>query len=117
MPADRGSEYLSTAHALACEHYGITISCSAPSSPWQNGYMESWFGKFKPELGPLTQFEDLGQLYEAIAGQIYFYNHDRIHTALGMSPEAHARSREGEQIKPTEKRRTLADRLLQILRP
>lgn len=117
LHSDRGSEYLSTAHFLACEHYGIAISCSAPASPWQNGYMESWFGKFKAELGPVSQFEDLGQLYEAIAGQIYFYNHDRIHTALGMSPVAHANSRKEVLTKPTEKRRTLRDRLLQFLGP
>lgn len=116
LHSDRGSEYLSTAHFLACEHYGIQISCSAPGSPWQNGYMESWFGKFKAELGPLTQFEDLGQLYEGIAGQIYYYNYDRLHTALGMSPEAHARSLTDTKSKPTEKPRTIRDKLLQIFR-
>jgi transposase InsO family protein len=117
LHSDRGSEYLSTAHFLACEYYGIQISCSAPSSPWQNGYMESWFGKFKQELGPLAQYEDIGQLYEAIAGHIYFYNYERIHTVLGMSPEAHARKLAHTKSKPTEKRRTLRDRLLQILGP
>lgn len=116
LHSDRGSEYLSTAHFLACEHYGITVSCSAAASPWQNGYMESWFGKFKTDLGPPTKFQDLGELYEAIAGQIYYYNHERIHTALGMSPEAHAERREQELAKPAEKTRTLRDRVLQIFR-
>ena len=69
------------------------------------------------ELGPLTQFEDLGQLYEAVAGQIYFYNYERIHTALGTGPQAHAQRLMVAKSKPTEKRRTFSDRLLQIFRP
>ncbi len=116
LHSDRGSEYLSQAHFLACEAYGITVSCSAPGSPWQNGYMESWFGKFKAELGPPGKYQDLGELYEAIAGQIYYYNHTRIHTALGMSPEAHANRRKEEKATLPEQGRTLRDRVLQILR-
>lgn len=114
LHSDRGSEYLSTAHFLACEHYGITISCSAAASPWQNGYMESWFGKFKTDLGPPSKFQDLGELYEAIAGQIYYYNHERIHTSLGMSPAAHAERSEDEKLQPSGRKRTLRDKVLQI---
>jgi transposase InsO family protein len=68
----------------------ITLSCSDKSSPWQNGYMERWFGGFKRELGNLNQFKDLPQLHEAIALQIHYYNTKRIHNALGMSPAAYA---------------------------
>jgi transposase InsO family protein len=56
----------------------------------QNGFMETWFGKFKDELGPLSRFKDLPQLHEAIALQIHYYNTERIHSALGMSPAAYA---------------------------
>lgn len=90
LHSDQGSEYLSSRHQLLCEKLGIILSCSAPASPWQNGYMERWFGGFKPELGPLTQFKSLAQLHEAIALQIHYYNTKRIHTALGMAPAAYA---------------------------
>ncbi len=80
----------------------IQLSCSAKSSPWQNGYMERWFGGFKRELGPLGQFRDLPQLHEAIALQIHYYNTERIHSALGMSPTAYA-----EQLKQTSDEREL----------
>jgi putative transposase len=90
LHSDQGSEYLSSKHQLLCEKLGIILSCSAPASPWQNGYMERWFGGFKSELGPLTQFKTLAELHEAIAMQIHYYNTKRIHTALGMPPAAYA---------------------------
>jgi transposase InsO family protein len=90
LHSDQGSEYLSLLHQEICERYEIQLSASDKSSPWQNGYMERWFGNFKTELGPLNQSQDLPQLHEAIALQIHYYNHERIHSALGMSPAAYA---------------------------
>jgi len=90
LHSDQGSEYLSYKHQELCVRMEIQLSCSAKSSPWQNGFMERWFGNFKREIGPLSQFRDLPQLHEAIALQIHYYNTKRIHLALGMSPAAYA---------------------------
>lgn len=90
LHSDQGTEYLSYSHQLTCDTYKITLSCSAKSSPWQNGFMERFFGSFKPELGKLTEYKDQAELYEAIALTVHYYNHDRIHTALRMSPAAYA---------------------------
>jgi len=90
LHSDQGSEYLSLLHQEVCQRYEIQLSASAKSSPWQNGFMETWFRGFKLELGPLSQFQDLAQLHEAIALQIHYYNTRRIHSALGMSPAAYA---------------------------
>ena len=68
----------------------IELSCSDKSSPWQSGYMERWFGNCKLKLGPLNQFKDLPQLHEATTLQIHYYNNERIHSALGMSPAGYA---------------------------
>lgn len=92
LHSDQGSEYLSLLHQEVCDRYEIQLSCSAKSSPWQNGFMETWFGNFKAELGPLGQYQDLAQLHEAIALQMHYYNTRRIHSALGMSPAAYAAS-------------------------
>jgi transposase InsO family protein len=54
--------------------------------------MERFFGSFKPKLGKLANYQDLGQLHESIALTLHHYNHDRIHTALKMSPAAYAAS-------------------------
>jgi putative transposase len=92
LHSDQGTEYLSYKHELLCERMEITLSCSDKASPWQNGYMETWFGKFKFDLGPLIKYQDLAQLHEAIALQMHYYNTKRIHTALKMSPAAYAAS-------------------------
>ena len=92
LHSDQGSEYLSYKHQLLCDRYEIRLSASAKSSPWQNGFMERWFGNFKLELGSLNQFQDVAQLHEGIALQLYYYNTERIHLALGMSPAAYAAS-------------------------
>lgn len=66
LHSDQGSEYLSYRHQLTCERYEVTLNCSAPASPWQNGLMERFFGSVKAELGNLTPYQDIGDLHEAI---------------------------------------------------
>jgi putative transposase len=92
LHSDRGSEYLSHKHQLLCEKMEITLSCSKPASPWQNGFMERFFGSIKPEIGKLTKYKDLSELHEGVALAIHYYNTKRIHTALKMSPVAYATS-------------------------
>ena len=67
LHSDQGSEYLSYKHQLLCQKMAITLSCSSKGSPWQNGFMERFFGTLKQELGPLRRYTDLAQLHEAIA--------------------------------------------------
>ncbi|HEU5187410.1 MAG TPA: integrase core domain-containing protein, partial [Candidatus Saccharimonadales bacterium] len=88
--SDQGSEYLSYKHRDLCESLETQLSCSAAGKPWQNGFMERWFGTFKTELGSFARFDDLAKLHEGIAMQVYYYNTKRIHTALNMSPAAYA---------------------------
>lgn len=92
LHSDQGSEYLSHKHQLLCQRMEIQRSCSNKSSPWQNGFMERFMLTLKRELGNLSQYKDLPQLYEAIALHIHYYNTQRIHSALGMSPAAYAAS-------------------------
>jgi transposase InsO family protein len=92
LHSDQGSEYLSSRHQLLCQNLEIQLSASNKASPWQNGYMERWFGGLKQELPPLSQLKGLAQLLEAIAMHIHYYNTERIHLALGMSPAAYAAS-------------------------
>jgi len=87
---DRGSEYLSKRYQTICASLEITMSASAPGSPWQNGFQESFYHNFKYELGKLNQFEDEGQLLEAIALQLNYYNTKRIHSSLKTNPAAYA---------------------------
>lgn len=88
--SDQGSEYRSEDYLNLLKSLGIKPSMSEKSSPWQNGYQESFYSGFKLELGHPEIYPTLGELVEAIAQQIHYYNHERIHTALKCSPEVFA---------------------------
>lgn len=92
LHSDRGSEYLSERHAATCTRFGIQLSASRPGSPWQNGYMERCIKTVKEELGPLAKFQNIDSLYIGVANAIYYYNNERIHTSLKMSPRAYAKT-------------------------
>lgn len=92
LHSDQGSEYLSYKHQLLCDRLEVILSCSDKASPWQNGFMERIFCTLKEELPTLNQLKILGELHEAIALTIHYYNTKRIHTALKMSPAAYAAS-------------------------
>jgi len=84
--ADHGSEYTAESTKQLVGLSGGQMSYSDKGSPWQNGFQESFYGHFQLELGDLTRFEHEGELYEAIAKQLYYYNHKRIHTAIRTNP-------------------------------
>lgn len=89
--SDQGSEYRSEDYLNLLKSLCIKPSMSRKSSPWENGYQESFYSGFKLELGHPEIYPTLGELVEAIARQIYYYNHERIHTALKCPPETFAK--------------------------
>lgn len=84
--SDQGSEYVSGAYESLLAAHSTVPSHSRKSSPWQNGFQESFYSQFKLELGDLKQFDHIGELIEAVHRQIHYYNTKRIHTALKMPP-------------------------------
>lgn len=88
--SDQGTEFMAQRCTDYLEDRGVQISVSDVASPWQNGYVESFFGRFKHELGNLNRFESAGEMIEAIYRHIHYYNHSRIHTALRMPPAVYA---------------------------
>lgn len=84
--SDQGSEYVSGSYELLLAGYNVIPSQSRKSSPWQNGFQESFYANFKLELGNPNRFETVGQFIEAIHQQIAYYNQRRIHTILKMPP-------------------------------
>lgn len=92
--SDQGSEYESEEYLELIESSGIIVSMSRKSSPWENGYQESFYSNFKLDLGKTNHYQELGELFEAIAKTMNYYNTKRIHTALKMSPLAFRKDRE-----------------------
>lgn len=84
--SDQGTEFMAQIVTNFLTGNNIKISVSDKGSPWQNGYKESFFDKFKVEIGDTERFETLGELVEEIYSYIYYYNNLRIHTKLKMPP-------------------------------
>ena len=89
--SDQGTEFMAEACTASLEELGTQISATDKASPWQNGYQESFFGRFKDEMGDLNRFETPGELIEAIYHYIHYYNTERIHTTLKMPPSVYAK--------------------------
>ena len=84
--SDRGREFLSENCITYLENQKVKISVSDPGSPWQNGWSESFFSRFKTEFGSFNRFETLGELLENIFEYISYFNNKRIQLKLKMSP-------------------------------
>jgi transposase InsO family protein len=84
--SDNGSEYDAKDFKILLRSVGIQISRSKKGCPWENGYQESFYDKFKIELGDPNRFKTLGELVANIYEVIHYYNHKRIQTRLKMPP-------------------------------
>ena len=88
--SDNGVEYNAHSFRELLERIGIAISRSKKGYPWENGYQESFYDKFKVDLGDPNRFLTLGELVAAVYETIHRYNTLRIHSALRMSPRQFA---------------------------
>lgn len=84
--SDNGREYGSKVFTRALRELGIFISRSAKSSPWENGYQESFYSQFKIDLGDPNRCKTVGELVYEVYRLIWDYNHTRIHSVLKMPP-------------------------------
>jgi putative transposase len=96
--SDQGSEYVSGAYESLLAVHGTAPSHSRKSSPWQNGFQESFYNNFKLELGDVRHFVDAGAFMEAVGQQIAYYNRRRIHSALKMPPQIFREVQQQKQL-------------------
>lgn len=89
--SDQGTEFMAEECTDLLEKLKTKISASDKASPWQNGYQESFFGKFKDDVGDINRFETPGELLEELYHGIHYYNNERIHTAFKMPPAVYAK--------------------------
>ncbi len=88
--SDNGREYEARAFVAVLTGLGVRISRTHPAAPWENGYQESFYDKFKVGLGDPNRFRTLGELVAEIYGTIWSYNHTRIHSVLKIPPSLFA---------------------------
>ena len=86
---DNGTEL--TAHAMIdwCRLSRVATAFIDPASPWQNGFSESFNGRFRDEFLTTEQFDTLLEAQVLAEGWRIEYNTYRPHGSLGdLTPEA-----------------------------
>ena len=85
---DNGPEFTSRAFMAWAHTHGIRHILIQPGRPMQNGYIESFNGKFRDECLNEQWFETLQQARLAIGTWRQDYNEVRPHSSVGRIPPA-----------------------------
>lgn len=89
--SDNGTEFTSRAILNWQNETGVDWHYIAPGKPQQNGFVESFNGRFRDECLNEEVFESLAHARRVIALWRHDYNHARPHSALGGATPAEAR--------------------------
>ncbi|WP_154674525.1 IS3 family transposase [Mesorhizobium erdmanii] len=81
--SDNGTELTSMAILKWCQESGVEWHYIAPGKPMQNGFVESFNGRFRDECLNETLFSTLAEARAAIQLWKEDYNRHRPHSALG----------------------------------
>jgi putative transposase len=84
--SDRGSQYLSNDYTQTLDDHGVLASVGSVGDAYDNALAESFVDTFKTELITDRVWRTQTQLEQAIVEYISWYNHDRLHEALGDRP-------------------------------
>ncbi|WP_091246305.1 IS3 family transposase [Aquimonas voraii] len=85
---DNGPEFTSRAFIAWVQQHGVDHQLIEPGKPMQNGYIESFNGKFRDECLNEHWFSSLAQARQVIAEWRRDYNQVRPHSSCGRIPPA-----------------------------
>jgi putative transposase len=87
LHSDQGVEYTSSRYINCLKSHNIQLSMSKKGSPWENGYQESFYSRLKEEIEDrVINSLSVHEVKGVITEWIKYYNTERIHSALKMSP-------------------------------
>jgi len=86
--SDNGSEFISEKVRKFLAHLGVKTLYIEKGSPWENGYIESFNGKFRDELLDREIFDTVYEARVLTTRWRDEYNHVRPHSSLGYRPPA-----------------------------
>lgn len=80
---DNGPEFRSKVLTSWLEVQGVEAGFIQPGSPWENGHIESFFGKLRDEVLRMEVFDTGADLQGHLNEYQDHYNHARPHSSLG----------------------------------
>jgi transposase InsO family protein len=86
--SDNGPEFIARRVRFWLKRQGVETLFIEPGSPWENGYIESFNGKFRNELLDREIFDTLYESQVLIERWRIQYNTVRPHSSLGYRPPA-----------------------------
>lgn len=85
LRCDNGPEFTSRHFIGWCEERGIALVHIQPGKPMQNGYVESFNGRFRDECLNANWFLNIADAKQKIEGWRMEYNGERPHSSLAYS--------------------------------
>jgi len=86
--SDNGPEFIAKALKAFLDAAGVKTLYIEPGSPWQNGIVESFNGRFRDECLNAELFRDTNDAKALSGNWRQEYNHERPHSSLGYLPPA-----------------------------
>jgi transposase InsO family protein len=83
---DNGAPYRSTIHAIACRTLGIRHLRTRPYRPQTNGKAERFIRTLLDGWAYGAIYNTSSERTAALDGWLWYYNHQRRHSALGHKP-------------------------------
>src|SRR5204862_7899228 len=99
--SDRGSQYTSIDYGQTLDDHGVLASVGSVGDAYDNALAESYVDSFKTELIADRVWRTRSQLELAVVEYISWFNHDRLHSALGyLTPAEYELRWRQSQLQP-----------------